>query len=33
MAAIDLTAIVLGVIGMVSGWATYWWTGTSTSRR
>ena len=24
MGAIDLTAIVLGVIGMVSGWATYW---------
>ena len=24
MGAIDLTAIVLAVIGMVSGWATYW---------
>lgn len=24
MGAIDLTAIVLGVIGMVSGWVTYW---------
>ena len=24
MGAIDLTAIVLGVIGMVSGWVSYW---------
>lgn len=24
MGAIDLTAIVLAVIGMVSGWVTYW---------
>ena len=24
MGAIDVTAVILAVIGMVSGWVTYW---------